>query len=104
MEGRQSLSASDVMFWNRPRVVVVSAPLLSEEDLIKAYSIPATDRQFQATMQIIEEHIQEAHEKAELSSSNRELPHFYNGGAEWSGRIRDRIHALRKIASERSRR
>jgi hypothetical protein len=90
------------MRWLRPRVVVVKEPLLNDEDLIKAYSIPAGDLQYRATMQILEDEVQDAHEKAEIASSKSELPHFYNGGAERVGRVRDRIQAIRDEAVRRS--
>ncbi len=89
-------------WWQRPRVVIVSAPPLDEEALIKAYSVPVLDRQYQATMQILEKHIQEAHQNAELASSKEHLPHFYNGGAECVGRVREDIVKYRGMAAERS--
>jgi hypothetical protein len=84
----------------RKRIIFVSQPPLTDEQLERAFVVEDDLPLFRAMLQLIETNALEATEAAEQSVANPYISASCNGGAEHLKRLRDRMFDLRERGIE----
>lgn len=90
----------------KQRSVILTQPLLTEDELAGAFAVAESTTWFRAFLQVASEMEREASGAAQAAVANHGISASCNGGAEFIGRLRDRILELQqkgfgKLGSER---
>ncbi len=79
-----------------PRIVLLATEPLDERQMTAAFAVPATQLQWRATLQAIEEEIREAYGAAQQLTLNPPACAGEVSGAEHLERLRGKLYALRE--------